>query len=201
MARTLAQIEKDLNALKCEIEVLKNKQKVKIGENLKIGDTFEIAGLQWKILDITDKGYHCLAERFEDGMQFDNNVNDWRSSALRKYLNGEFLEMLATEIGKENIVPFERNLLSLDGQTEYETCEDEVSLLTFDEYRKYRSLIPNADYWWWLITPWSTPCNDYKTWVTVVSPSGRFDYNDCLIGGGVRPFCIFSPSIFESEEA
>lgn len=200
MAKTLEQIEKELNVLMEEVETLKNKKKVRIGENLKVCDTFEVAGLQWKILDVTDKGYHCLAERFEAGMQFDSNSNDWRNSTLRKYLNNEFLEMLAGEIGKENIIPFERDLLSLDGQTEYGACEDKVSLLTVDEYRKYRSLIPNADYWWWLVTPWSTPCNDYETLVTVVSPSGYFCGSYYGDGRGVRPFCIFSPSIFESEE-
>lgn len=200
MARTLEQIEKEINALRGEVEALKNNRKVNVGENLTVGDTFEIAGLQWKILDITDKGYHCLAERFEDGMQFDSESSDWRNSTLRKYLNSEFLEMLAGEIGKENIILFERDLLSLDGQTEYETCTDAVSLLTVDEYRKYRGLIPNADYWWWLVTPWSTPCNDYTTLVTVVSPSGRIHRGCYVSRNGVRPFCIFSSAIFESED-
>lgn len=61
-------------------------------------------------------------------------------------------------------------------------------------------LIPNTDEWWWLITPWSTPCNNYKSTVAVVSPSGYFDFNFCGNCYGVRPVCIFSSSIFESEE-
>ena len=116
-------------------------------------------------------------------------------------MNGEFLEKLSDSVGKENIISFERDLFSLDGQVEYGTCEDKVSLLTVDEYRKYRSMIPNTDDgWWWLITPWSTPCNDYERSVTVVSPFGHiYDFN-CLNYVGVRPFCIFSSSIFESED-
>ncbi|MDD6812449.1 MAG: hypothetical protein PUD93_11410 [Lachnospiraceae bacterium] len=54
-------------------------------------------------------------------------------------------------------------------------------------------MIPNTDdYWWWLITPWSTKCNGYDTLVAVVSPSGYFGYDDCGLSSGVRPFCIFS---------
>lgn len=163
------------------------------------GNTFELAGLKWTVLEVTEKNYICLAEKLEDIMQFGSN-NDWKESDIRKYLNGQFAEKLTEEVGNENIIPFERDLLSLDGQNEYGTCTDMVSLLTVDEYRKYRKHIPNAGYWWWLITPDSTKCNDDDRWITVVSPSG-FIYDFHYINSrGVRPFCIFSSAIFESEE-
>lgn len=163
------------------------------------GNTFELAGLKWTLLEVTEKGYLCLAERLEDSMQFGLN-NDWKESDIRKYLNGEFAEKLATDIGAENIIEFERHLLSLDGQTEYGSCMDKVSLLTFDEYRKNRKHIPNAGYWWWLLTPDSTPCNGDSEWITVVSPRGYFNGSLYFNFSGVRPVCIFSSSIFESEE-
>lgn len=172
----------------------------KIPYGLKIGDTFELVGLTWTILDITEEGYKCIAERFEDGMVFDSDSNDWRISRLRAYLNKEFCERIVNEIGEDNIISFDRDLLSLDGQTEYGTCKDKVSLLTVDEYRKYRKLLPNIDEWWWLITPWSTPCNDYKTSVAVVSTSGSISSYYYYGIRGVRPVCIFSSSIFESED-
>lgn len=199
---TLKVLQEQINELRNEVAILKATKRVnKIPAGLGIGDTFELVGTTWKIIDITNKGYMCLADRLEDRMEFDEESNDWTTSQLREYLNTEFIEKIADEIGEENIIPFNRNLLSLDGQTEYGECEDKVSLLTVDEYRKYRSLIPNTvDYWWWLVTPWSTPCNDYKTAVTVVSSSGDFNYDICNDDDGVRPFCIFSSSIFESED-
>ena len=121
-------------------------------------------------------------------------------SNLRKYLNEEFLKKMESEIGTGNLIEFERNLLSLDGQTEYGTCDDKVSLLTVDEYRKYRKLIPNTGDWFWLISPWSTPCNDFKNSVSVVAPAGDFYRYVCFNSFGVRPFCIFSSEIFESED-
>ena len=165
----------------------------------KIGKTFELAGITWKILDITEQGVVCLADMQED-MRFDSNCNDWKVSKLRNYLNTEFYQKLVAAIGEEDIIEFERNLLSMDGQTEYGTCMDKVSLINVDEYRKYRSLIPNTGDWWWTITPDSTKCNNDSTWVRVVSPSGDFSDRNCSNGNGVRPFCIFSSSIFESEE-
>lgn len=198
---TMRVLQEQINDLRNEIAMLKATSKTaNLLEGLGIGDTFELADTTWKILDITSAGYICLADNIED-MEFDSNSNNWENSSLRDYLNGEFFEKLAAEIGSKNIIPFERNLLSLDGQTEYGKCEDKVSLLTVDEYRKYRSLIPNTkDYWWWLVSPWSTPCNDYKRAVAVVSSAGNFNRNDCYYYDGVRPVCIFSSSIFESGD-
>lgn len=194
-------LEQRVAELEKKMKELTGDKKVKLSKNLTAGDKFELAGLTWKILDITGKGYKCLADRLEDGMKFDSNCNNWQPSELRKYLNAEVHKKLVDAVGEENIISFERNLLSLDGQTEYGTCGDKVSLLNVDEYRKYRSLIPNVDYWWWMITPWSTPCNEFEYAVSVVSPSGGVSYFDyCYCGGGVRPFVSFSSAIFESED-
>lgn len=201
MGLTMENLQKQINDLKKEVAELKKGNPASIRKKLEIGDTFDLIGLNWKILDKTDDGYVCLSETIEDKKQFDKNSSDWKKSSLREYLNGEFLEKLSDAVGKENIISFERDLFSLDGQTEYGSCEDEVSLLTVDEYRKYRNMIPNTDdSWWWLITPWSTPCNDYERSVAVVSPSGLIGNYVCNYYYGVRPFCIFSSSIFESEE-
>ena len=199
---TMKTLQEEIEELKREIAGLKSNRKTankQLPKGLDVGKTFELAGARWKIIDITDTGYVCLADYIDD-MEFDSKSSDWKTSELRKYLNEEFLKMVEAEIGAGNLVEFERNLLSLDGQTEYGLCTDKVSLLTVDEYRKYRKYIPNANKWWWLITPWSTPCNDYSSSVTVVAPSGGIDYYDCSCSFGVRPFCIFSSSIFESEE-
>lgn len=194
-------LQEQINDLRNEIAVLKaTSNSINLLEGLGIGDTFELVDTTWKILDITSAGYIGLADSIED-MKFESESNNWENSDLRGYLNEEFFEKIATEIGSENIVPFERDLLSLDGQTEYGKCEDKVSLLTVDEYRKYRSLIPNTeDYWWWLVSPWSTPCNNYKRTVAVVSSAGNFSSSNCDNINGVRPVCIFSSSIFESGD-
>lgn len=199
---SMEDLQEQVNCLRVRIAALENKNKTrKIPTGLGIGDTFELAGLNWKILDITDKGYFCLADKLDDERNFDDESNDWKGSKLRHYLNYDFYKVISDEIGCENIIPFERDLLSLDGQMEYGRCTDKVSLLNIDEYRKYRRLIPNTDdYWWWLISPWSTRCNGYSRLISVVSSSGIIGSHGCNCGGGVRPVCIFSSLIFESEE-
>lgn len=202
MALTMKALQEQIDELKKEINALKGNNSMnmkKLPAGLSIGDEFQLAGTTWKILDIAGEGYVCLAESIGN-KEFDSDDNNWETSKLRSYLNKEFLEKLEKEIGEGNVLGFERNLLSLDGQTEYGSCTDKVSLLTVDEYRKYRKYIPNANKLWWLISPWSTPCNGYSGAVSVVSASGYVSSGDCNYDVGVRPFCIFSSSIFESEE-
>lgn len=194
----IEQAEKQLQEARNELAEYMKTQKL---PTPKTGDTIDIMGLKWTVLDKTENGFLCLAERLKDRMQFDTNCNDWKESTLREYLNTEFFEKLSSEVGKENIITIERDLLSLDGQTEYGTCKDKVSLISLDEYRKYRPLIPNTgDYYWWTLTPDSTKCNEDTTWIRVVSPSGIISTINYYDDFGVRPVCIFSSAIFESED-
>ena len=196
MAKTVEQRAEELERI---VKQLQKEKGISIKKKLTVGDTFELMGLKWKILDITEQGYKCIAEKLKDNKTF-GNKNDWKESSIRKYLNGEFYKELAGVIGKENIVPFERNLLSLDGQTEYGTCEDKVSIISLDEYRQYRALLLNEDYYWWTLTPDTTKCNGNESWIRVVCPSGYICNFNYYYLYGVRPVCIFSSAIFESEE-
>ena len=177
--------EEKVRKLEDELREIKSELKGEKFRSLEIGDTFELAGLTWKMLDRTDKGIVCLAERIKDSFDFGTN-NDWKESSIRKYLNKEFYEKLVDEIGEDHVVTFERVLTSLDGQKEYGSCEDKVSIISLDEYRKYRELIPNKKYWWWTLTPDSTKCNNDTSWVCIVSPSGYFSSNYSNGSSGVR---------------
>lgn len=190
MKKNLKYFEDELSRLSKEFAEFKKKH---------IGKAIELAGMEWLILDKTEKGYFAILNGF-DGKErtFDSDSNNWISSKLRNELNTRFLKKITDEFGEDAVIEFDRDLLSLDGQTEYEHCKDKISLLTVDEYRKYRKFIPNMDKWWWLITPWSTPANNCSTTITVVSPLGGVGGFCCCFEGGVRPACIFSSSIFES---
>ena len=194
MKKNLKYFDDELSRLSKEFAEFKKKH---IGKP-EIGKAIELAGMEWLILDKTEKGYFAILNGF-DGKErtFDSDSNNWLSSKLREELNTKFLKKISDELGEDAVIGFDRDLLSLDGQTEYGHCEDKISLLTVDEYRKYRKLLPNMPKWWWLITPWSTPVNDYNSTLTVVSPSGNFDCNGYDYCDGVRPVCIFSSSIFE----
>lgn len=193
LEQKVAKLEQELREVKAEF----GKRKY---TGLKVGDTFELIEKKWKILDLNENGVFCLCMESLVDKTFDSKCNEWTSSNLRDYLSTEIYKKICEEIGTENVIGFERDLLSLDGQSEYGTCKDFVSLISIDEYRKYRSMIPNFEEWWWTLTPYSTKCNNDARSLSVVSPvgsicNGLYDYFH-----GVRPVCIFSSTLFESED-
>lgn len=193
LEQKVAKLEQELREVKVEL----SKRKY---AGLKIGDTFELIEKKWKILDSNENGVFCLCMESLGDKTIDSECNEWTSSNLRDYLNTEIYKKICEKIGTENVIEFERDLLSLDGQTEYGTCKDFISLISVDEYRKYRREIPNFEEWWWTLTPYSTKCNDDARCLTVVSPSGLIYYRFLNYQYGVRPVCIFSSALFESED-
>jgi hypothetical protein len=193
---TLKEFGENLKKLNEAYEQLKEKY-----QKPEIGKTIEVAGIKWLVLDKLEKGYLVISDEFYGkSREFDTDCNNWDSSDLRQELNTELRRKIEEAVGEGGLLKFTRDLLSMDGQTEYGSCEDYVSLISVDEYRKYRKLLPNTGEWWWTLTPDSTKCNDDTSYIRVVSPSGGVRGNDYDYCNGVRPVCIFSSSIFESYE-
>ena len=191
---TLTELGKKLATLNEAYEQLRKKY-----QNPEVGNTVEVAGIKWIVLDKLEKGYFVISEDFYgEEKEFDNSKNDWKVSSLRNYLNTELRKKIEEDVGEDALFKFKRDLTSLDGQTEYGICEDYVSLITVDEYRKYRDLLPNTGEYWWTLTADSTASNDDSRWVRVVSPRGYFN-NFCCSGCGVRPVCILKSNIFVSK--
>lgn len=193
---TLKEFGENLEKLNEAYEQLRKKY-----QKPEIGKTIDVSGIKWLVLDKLEKGYLVISNEFYGcNRKFDSDCNDWKISDLRNELNTDLRKKIENELGVDSLVEFERDLLSLDGQTEYGTCRDFVSLISVDEYRKYRKLLPNTERWWWTLTPDSTACNNDDTFVRVVSPSGYVSRNYYSRSYWVRPACIFSFSIFESCE-
>ena len=193
---TLKEFGENLKKLNEAYEQLKEKY-----QKPEIGKTIEVAGIKWLVLDKLEKGYLVISDEFYGkSREFDTDCNNWDSSDLRQELNTELRRKIEEAVGEGGLLKFTRDLLSMDGQTEYGSCEDYVSLISVDEYRKYRKLLPNTGEWWWTLTPDSTKCNDDTSYIRVVSPSGYINDSSCYYSRGVRPVCIFSSSIFESCE-
>ena len=134
--------------------------------------------------------------------EFDDDCTDYKKSSLRELCDGEILNEFVAEFGEDNICENEAGLVTVDGQEVFGKLLTKVRPVTFDEGRKYNELLVNKDLpdWYWTCTSLSTAERDWPYSVAVVSPSGSFYYVNCLSSGGVRPVCIFSSSIFESEE-
>ena len=166
----------------------------KPGEVVKIGDW------EWVVLEQRSEGTAVITKDFIETMRFGNS-SDWRGSPIREKLNKEFIKELTTVIGEWGIVEIERDLTSLDGLDDYGTCKDRISLLTATEYAKYHKVLGlKSSYpdWWFLITPYSAPSNDYYRSVCYVDSNGTVSWDGCVYTGGVRPFCVLDSSILIS---
>lgn len=190
--------EKDLNVtvsnVDGSIQVIISSKKSDVNIlALNAGDTFNVDGVEYIVLEQLDRNQTAIIrkELLEDEKEFDSNDNNWKTSSIRNFLNEEYLKEIEKSFGKDKIVEHTVDLLSLDGLNDYGTSTDKVSMLTIDQYRKYRKVLgENMDNWWWLITPnstssgWSTHC------VRCVHSDGYVGYGGCGCDGGVRPFFI-----------
>lgn len=157
-------------------------------DKLNIGEHFIYNGIEFICLDIIDGNYLAMTAKPWAEIPFDtNNHNDWRKSSLRRVLNTDFLELL----DKKHLVMQTSDLIADNGDKAYGTSEDYVTILSCDQYRKYRDIVPLFEEWMWTLTPWS--CNpSYSGSVRHVSTAGGVSYSLANVSAGVAPACLFS---------
>ena len=131
-------------------------------------------------------------------MEFGNN-NNYSGCNVDKYLCEEYLPELERKFGKDSIMEYEIDLLSLDGEDDYGKIKRKVSLLTLDEYRHNKKVIkPHINECFWLCTPNSTPSGCGSGDVQYVCSDGSVDCSWYYYCDAVRPRFVLSSSIFES---
>lgn len=171
--------------------------------NIKIAPSSVInyGGLDCIVLDVEQDKILVLAKESIGNMPFDEgNSNNFPKGTLCKYLNGEFIKKLkANGADTSALIPTTIDLTSDDGLKDYGETTQKIFLLTCDMYRKYRSVIPNLDDWWWLATAYSTESNGYAHYARNVYSDGSLN-NGSAYGGriGVRPAFYLKSSILES---
>ena len=171
--------------------------------NIKIAPSSVISygGLDCIVLDVEQDKILVLAKESIGNMPFDEgNSNNFPKGTLCKYLNGEFIKTLkANGADTSALIPTTIDLTSDDGLKDYGETTQKIFLLTCDMYRKYRSIIPNLDDWWWLATAYSTESNGYAHYArSVYSDGGLYGSIACYGDYGVRPAFYLKSSILES---
>lgn len=166
-------------------------------KTLKRGQTFYGAGIQWLVLGHTNSSQglpivtHIVSTGIVERRAFDEkNRNDLGVSTLLAYLNGEFLERLEDAFGEGAVAEQFIDLTSNDGLKDYGNVKAKVGLLTEEEYRQHRDILPplGDEGWWWLATPYSTERAGYPSLVRYVSSDGALGSSNAYYGYyGVRP--------------
>lgn len=157
-------------------------------DKLNIGEHFIYNGIEFICLDIIDGNYLAMTAKPWAEIPFDtNNHNDWRKSSLRRVLNNDFLELL----DKKHLVMQTSDLIADNGDKAYGTSEDYVTILSCDQYRKYRDIVPLFEEWMWTLTPWSCNTSNSNN-VRIVRTTGYVSNDNAHSSNGVAPACLFS---------
>lgn len=158
------------------------------------GNVVKIGGREYIVLEQLENSTAVITKESAREMVFGKDGN-YINSDIRKYCTGEFYKELADAVGEDNITTHAVNLMADDGTGKEVFCQDKVSILTSDLYRKYRDFLPAFGRHWWTATRVSASLKDYARLVCFVFSNGALYWNDCVNRNGVRPFCVLDSSI------
>ena len=166
------------------------------------GAVFRYAGWEWVVLEHDPSGRTlCLTKGIVESRAFDDdNCNNFATASSNKYLNGAFLDNLIESAPSPHAFrTTELDLTADDGLKDYGTCTVTIFLLTVDQYRRNRDIIPNADDWWWLSTAYSTAANGYEHSARYVYSDGSLLWYGAYYGRlGLRPACYLDSELLIS---
>ena len=200
MSREL-DIARELVRLLEEREIFEQKPEDKVLLlNLRPGETFFIGNREFIVLEQSNCETKAISKEFWiEHEKYDDDETEYSKSRLKKLIENKIQPEIEKAVGSEKLVEHEVHLISVDGQTKFKPVKCKVRPISFDEVRKFNSLVVNEKLpdWYWTLTPWSTKERGYRDRiVAAVSPSGDFDILDCDCATGVRPFCILKSNIF-----
>ena len=171
-------------------------------KNAARGTAFDYAGQSWILLENDDGRALCLSKDIIETRAFDEgNCNNFAVASSKEYLNGAYLDNLLEDVNGPNaFLTTELDLTTDDGLKDYGTCTVTIFLLTVDQYRRNRDVIPNADDWWWLSTAFSTKSNGYESLARGVNSDGTLNRYFAYLGNlGLRPACNLSSDLLISD--
>lgn len=157
----------------------------------KIGDTILYANMLWTVLD-KDKNGNIKIFAINNTNQicvWGQMTNNWEGCSLRREMYDIF-----PEIDLSDLVEFERDLRTEEGNDKYGKCIDKISLISADEYRKYCKLIPQIGKQYWTLTG-ESPEYEYSVYVCYVDDL-KNKVKTCydVFALWVRPLCVLKSS-------
>lgn len=173
-------------------------------EKLKLypGERFIFNDIEFVCLEWNDDTFFAMTTELWKTLPFDEDrKNDWRKSSLRRILNEQFLPL----IGENHLVITTQSLTADNGDTAYGGSSDFITLITDDQFRKYRDIllpiVNEFDDWMWTITPWAclSPSASNGYYVRYVTPTGNISFSYAYTSLGVAPACTFASAHLKSR--
>lgn len=173
------------------------------------GETFSVFGDKFVALDYTGGNVLAIRKEIWKTAPFDTGgINDLRTASITGHLVEYFLDLCKQGASDDTIPMNMIDLKATDGSREYGTFGMRAGLLTLEQYGKYQDIIPLADDWWCLATPWRTPnpwwlrspYTNLTNYVWVVYSNGDCNYYDATGTYGIRPALYFTSDLLVSIE-
>ena len=165
--------------------------------NYKPGKTVKLGEREYIVLGHGAETTAVITKDIVKNMEF-GKTGDYLKSYVREFCNGDFYNELANAVGKNNIVPHRVKLTCDDGSNKGATCIDNVSIITTENYRRYREYLPALGKSFWTATGVTILDDDYVRCICYVRSNGVPGWYVCGSRNGVRPFCILNSSILVS---
>ena len=162
-------------------------------KGIELSNTFTVGDIEFINFGTDEKtgGIIGVARHSLFDHRFGPNDNFAVSDVLDA-LNDRVLPKLVEDIGEENLLEFEVDLLDPDRPNHYANLTTKIAIPTRDFYNNYGVLFDEYSMheYWWL-------CSPIRGNVHYVTPNGWLDWGAGLHNKlGVRPMCIFNPEIF-----
>ena len=173
------------------------------------GETFSVFGDKFVALDYINGKVLAIRKEIWKNAPFDTSgVNDLRTASITGHLVQYFEDLCKNGASEDTVAMNVMDLKATDGSREYGTFGMRAGLLTLEQYGKYQDIIPLADDWWCLATPWRTPnpgglrspntSNTDGVWH--VDSNGGCNYYDAANSYGIRPALYFASDLLVSIE-
>ena len=172
------------------------------------GERFKLDGVEFVALDCDEEATFALTAdtlseccAFEDDDAEREDHNNFSGSLIQKHMERFFREQHSPIF--KAIVERPIDLTSMDGMTTYGKPFTVARLLTIDEFRKYRSILPLTSKPYWLATGWTTNSsprsNDGSAYY--INTDGTVgSYSVCYAFFAPRPALYLQSSILVSVE-
>lgn len=159
----------------------------------KPGSEISIGQFKFTVLEQQKNSTVVLANKIVAKGKFGYTSN-YVDSEVRKYCNTKFYAELAKLIGDSNILTHTVNLMCEDGSNKNDSCKDEVSVITTENYRKYREYIPWIKEPYWTATKMSSGLsfNQYDCYIDDGAIGHAYYIDDAK---GILPYCVLNSSI------
>ena len=173
------------------------------------GETFSVFGDKFVALDYINGKVLAIRKEIWKNAPFDTGgVNDLRTASITGHLVEYFLGLCKQGASDDTIPMNVIDLKATDGSREYGTFGMRAGLLTLEQYGKYQDIIPLADDWWCLATPWRTPNPgglrspnaNHTVNVWLVNSNGGCGGYGAALTCGIRPALYFTSDLLVSIE-